>query len=128
MIPNALRNLPQLTTSFRLLKLGEAIDFRFFLPAGASSGEFRIFPKFLERAEPGDKFRADGGLGWVVMRFKGMADVIVDVRSVLLRLEIIQQGLSRGWYQGSSCLLGWLVCHPGRCVRRLAARWLIRHR
>ena len=112
---NKLPNMPQWTTSARLLKLGEAIDFRFFLPAGASSGEFRTFPKVLERAEPGDKFRADGGLGWVVMRFSGMAAVIDVHSSFLLRLEITHIRLSPRGYRGSSCLLGWLVWLPGRC-------------
>ena len=36
---NALGSEPQLTTSSRLLKLGETIDFHFYLPSGAEVGD-----------------------------------------------------------------------------------------
>ena len=36
--------MPQWTTGARLLRLGEAIDFRFFLPAGVEASGLTIFP------------------------------------------------------------------------------------
>jgi hypothetical protein len=56
---------PQWTTSSRLLKLGETIEFQFYLPEGASSNPLRIFQRYLEQAEPGDAFKAGGNLDWV---------------------------------------------------------------
>lgn len=53
------------TTSSRLLKLGESLDFRFQIPPGAASGEITIYPRYLEQADPGVEFNPDGGLGWL---------------------------------------------------------------
>jgi len=56
---------PQWTTGSRLLKLGEKIEFSFFLPAGTEPGELSIFPRYLERAHPGKAFVAGGDLAWL---------------------------------------------------------------
>jgi hypothetical protein len=56
---------PQWKTSSRLLKLGEAIDFDFYLPDGMQAGDLTIFPRYLEIAQPGEKFEAGGGLDWL---------------------------------------------------------------
>ncbi|MBI3921962.1 MAG: hypothetical protein HY318_11145 [Armatimonadetes bacterium] len=55
----------QWTTSARLLKLGESIEFRFFLPADSKSGDLEIFPRYLERARPGRAFVAGSDLNWL---------------------------------------------------------------
>ena len=60
-----LLTMPQWTTGARLLKLGEAIDFRFFLPDGVSASDLTIFPQYLERANPGAAFVAGGDLAWL---------------------------------------------------------------
>jgi len=57
--------MAQLTAGPRLLKLGEKIDFQFSLASGEEAGEFRIFPRYLEQADPGDSFTAGGDLEWV---------------------------------------------------------------
>ncbi len=57
--------MPQWTTGPRLLGLGEAIDFRFFLPAGIAASDLTIFPQYLERANPGAAFVAGGDLAWL---------------------------------------------------------------
>ena len=59
------RSSPQWTTSSRLLRLGEAIDFDFFLPDHAVSNDLVVFERYLERAEPGAAFSADGDLSWL---------------------------------------------------------------
>ena len=59
------RRLPQWVTSSRLLRLGEAIDFDFFFPDGTDSEDLVIFERYLERAEPGEAFSADGDLSWL---------------------------------------------------------------
>jgi len=56
---------PQLLTSSRLLKLGESIEFTLTIPEGGETGEFVVFPQYLERAEPGEAFVAGGDLRWV---------------------------------------------------------------
>lgn len=53
----------QWTTGPRLLKLGESIELRFSLPDGVRHRDLAVFPRYLERAEPGDAFSLDGGLG-----------------------------------------------------------------
>lgn len=58
--------LPRWTTSSRLLKLGESLDFRFQLPSGMMSSELTIYPRYLEEADPGTEFRAGGDLKWLV--------------------------------------------------------------
>ena len=60
-----LLKMPQWTTGPRLLKLGEGIAFNFFLPDGIKAEPLTIFPRYLERAEPGDAFTAGGDLGWL---------------------------------------------------------------
>ena len=60
-----LLQMPQWTTSSRLLKLGERIEFRFFLPPGIRPGGLSIFPQYLERANPGEAFVAGGDLAWL---------------------------------------------------------------
>ena len=60
-----LLKMPQWTTGSRLLKLGEQIKFYFFLPIGMSADDLVIFPKYLERANPGEKFTAGGDLEWL---------------------------------------------------------------
>ena len=53
---------PQWTAGSRLLKLGEKIEFDFFLPAGVDGGSVSVFPRYLERARPGNAFVAGGDL------------------------------------------------------------------
>ena len=60
-----LLKMPQWTTGSRLLKLGQQIKFYFFLPIGMSADDLVIFPKYLERANPGEKFTAGGDLEWL---------------------------------------------------------------
>ena len=60
-----LLKVPQWTTSPRLLKLGESIEFRFFLPPGIRPEGLSIFPRYLERANPGKAFVAGGDLAWL---------------------------------------------------------------
>ena len=59
------RSSPQWFTSSRLLRLGEAIDFDFFLPDGAISEDLVVFERYLERVDPGRAFSADGDLSWL---------------------------------------------------------------
>ena len=56
---------PQWTTSFRLLASGEKITFDFYLPDGAAARDLTIFPRYLERANPGAAFVAGGSLDWL---------------------------------------------------------------
>lgn len=56
---------PQLSTSSRLLRLGETITFRFHAPEAIACGDLEIFPRYLEQARPGNAFRAGGDLDWV---------------------------------------------------------------
>ena len=56
---------PQWATSSRLLKLGESIEFQFHLPSGSEAGELAIFPRDLERAQPGACFVPGGDLAWL---------------------------------------------------------------
>lgn len=58
-------SVPVWTTSSRLLKLGESIEFKFKLPSGLESGELRIYPRYLEQAEPGAAFKPGGDLKWL---------------------------------------------------------------
>ncbi|MAG36656.1 MAG: hypothetical protein CL878_10515 [Dehalococcoidia bacterium] len=57
--------MPQWTTGARLLRLGEEVDFQFSLPAGADASDLTIFPRYLERADPGGVFVAGGDLAWL---------------------------------------------------------------
>jgi len=57
--------VPRWTTTGRLLKPGEAVEFRFVLPEGAEGGDLTIFPRYLERARPGRAFVAGGSLDWL---------------------------------------------------------------
>ena len=52
-------------TSSRLLKLGESIEFNFRLPPGVTNGGLRIYPHYLERANPGPAFTPGGDLAWL---------------------------------------------------------------
>ncbi|NQW18753.1 MAG: hypothetical protein HQ478_14870 [Chloroflexi bacterium] len=56
---------PQLTTGPRLLKLGEAMEFQFSVPAGVDAGDLSIFPRYLEQAGSDINFSAADGLGWI---------------------------------------------------------------
>jgi len=53
------------TTSSRLLKLGEKIEFAFRLPEGSESGELTVYPRYLEQAKPGKAFIPGGDLSWL---------------------------------------------------------------
>lgn len=64
-IPATFRSQPQWLTGPRLLRMGEPIEFRFFLPVAAAPGSLEIFPRYLEQATPGEAFRPDGGLEWL---------------------------------------------------------------
>jgi hypothetical protein len=55
----------QLTTSSRLLKLGEKIEFHFHLPASIKANDVAIFPNYLERADPGEAFVPGGDMRWL---------------------------------------------------------------
>lgn len=57
--------LPLWTTSSRLLKLGESLTFRFRIPSGATDGGLKVYPQYLEQAEPGTEFTAGGDLKWL---------------------------------------------------------------
>ncbi len=59
------RTTPQWVTSSRLLRLGEAIDFEFFLPDGAVPVDLVVFERYLDRVDPGGAFSADGDLSWL---------------------------------------------------------------
>lgn len=65
MIDDRFLTSPQWITSSRLLKLGEVIEFQFYLPSGMESGDLRIYPRYLEQAEPGRAFSASGSPGWL---------------------------------------------------------------
>ncbi|MDD4891226.1 MAG: hypothetical protein PHU85_14995 [Phycisphaerae bacterium] len=60
----AIAVVPIWTTSSRLLKLGESLEFKFRLPAGAENGGLRIYPQYLEQADPGPAFKPGGDLKW----------------------------------------------------------------
>lgn len=62
---DTLRDMPQWTTTGRLLKTGEGIEFEFFLPDGITSEDLVVFPHYLERAHPGKDFVAGGDLNWL---------------------------------------------------------------
>ena len=68
--------MPQWTASSRLLKLGESIEFEFFLPSGVEPENFSIFPQYLERANPGEAFTAGGDLAWL----EGLEEERLDLR------------------------------------------------
>ena len=59
------RNQPQWRTGPRLLKLGEQIDFEFFVPPAVRAGDLQIFPQYLEHAQPADFSPTTGDLGWL---------------------------------------------------------------
>ncbi len=58
-------NKPQWTTGTRLLKLGESIRFRFFIPSGTLTGTLTIFPRYLEQADATCDFRSGTELSWL---------------------------------------------------------------
>ncbi|NQW20398.1 MAG: hypothetical protein HQ477_06700 [Chloroflexi bacterium] len=57
---------PQLTTGARLLRLGEEMEFHFYLPKDVESGSFAIFPRYLERSGASDEFQIGEGLDWLL--------------------------------------------------------------
>ncbi|MAE67380.1 MAG: hypothetical protein CMJ18_24230 [Phycisphaeraceae bacterium] len=59
------RDRPQCWTSSRLLKAGESIEFSFQVPDGCAHGRLQIFPRYLEQAEPSDRFVPGGDPVWV---------------------------------------------------------------
>ena len=61
----SLLSQPQLTTTSRLLELGESVTFEFHLAEGTEAGPLHIFPRYLERARPGKRFTAGGSLDWL---------------------------------------------------------------
>ena len=56
---------PQFATGSRLLRLGETVEFRLFLPDGIPPQDLTIFPLYLEQASPGNAFQPGGNLGWL---------------------------------------------------------------
>lgn len=56
---------PVWTTSSRLLKLGESLEFKFRLSPGVASGGLKIYPRYLEQASPGSAFKPGGDLKWL---------------------------------------------------------------
>lgn len=60
-----MRTVAQWKTSSRLLHLGEAIEFDLRVPSGVPAGDLVIFPRYLERADPGERFAAGGSLDWL---------------------------------------------------------------
>ncbi|MEI6070220.1 MAG: hypothetical protein WCS31_00390 [Verrucomicrobiae bacterium] len=61
----ATSGMPLWTTSSRLLKLGEALEFKFRLPPGVTDGGLKIYPRYLEQANPGPAFKPGGDLKWM---------------------------------------------------------------
>ncbi len=56
----------QWLTGPRLIKLGESIDFRFYLPEGMAPGELVVFPRYLEQSSGrAEGFKDDGNLDWL---------------------------------------------------------------
>lgn len=62
---NAKPGVPVWTTSSRLIKLGESMEFKFQLPRGVTSGGLKIYPQYLEHAKPGSAFKPGGDLKWL---------------------------------------------------------------
>jgi hypothetical protein len=56
---------PQWSTSSRLLRLGETIEFHFYLSNDVSTDNVSIYPRYLELAQPSGDFKADDGLSWL---------------------------------------------------------------
>jgi hypothetical protein len=65
MMTESLLKMPQWTTGSRLLKQGEKIEFHFLLPDSTEAEDLTIFPRYLERANPGKAFVAGGDLAWL---------------------------------------------------------------
>lgn len=64
-IPQEFKSQPQWLTSSRLLRIGESIEFRFFLSEGIQAGTLTVFKCYLEQATPDSAFQPGGGLGWL---------------------------------------------------------------
>ncbi|MHB1457637.1 MAG: LamG domain-containing protein [Armatimonadota bacterium] len=61
-----MENAAQMRTSYRLLKLGESIEFTLSAPDGAAASKsLYIYPRYLEAAKPGKSFTPRGDLKWV---------------------------------------------------------------
>lgn len=57
---------PQLLAGPRLLKLGEGVEFRCFVPDGTEAGDLAIFPRYLEQSGArAESFKDDGQLDWL---------------------------------------------------------------
>lgn len=53
------------TTSSRLLKCGESLEFKFQLPPGVASGGLRIYSRYLEQANPDSESEPGRDLKWL---------------------------------------------------------------
>ncbi|MHB1002183.1 MAG: LamG domain-containing protein [Armatimonadota bacterium] len=62
---NSPKQQAQMKTSYRLLKIGESIDFMFDLPEGMKYSQLSIYPRYLEMAKPGKLYSAGDDLKWV---------------------------------------------------------------
>ncbi|MEI6168210.1 MAG: hypothetical protein WCS52_13575 [bacterium] len=62
---NTKPRVPVWTTTSRLVKTGESLEFKFWLPPGIESGGLRIYPQYLEQGEPGLAFKPGGDLKWL---------------------------------------------------------------
>ncbi len=83
---------PFWTTTSRLLCLGESIEFRFHLPPGADAGQLRIYPRYLEQADPGEAFQAGGDLRWLARLPSEPAPLIREGSAAVFRYRPEQTG------------------------------------
>jgi hypothetical protein len=76
---------PQWTTGSRLLKLGESIQFRFYVPSGTDGGKLEILPHFLENASAADRFDPnDGEKPWLAGQKSIPIKLAFDDRTALV--------------------------------------------
>ena len=107
--------MPQWTTGARLLKLGEAVDFRFFLPAGVPASDLTIFPQYLERANPGAAFVAGGDLAWLdALESEQHALSFADGQATLTYRPPVPRQLPRPLAGRRRAVLPLLLGHRGR--------------
>ncbi len=85
---------PQLITSARLLKLGEEITLTFRVPPQVTDSELEIFPRYLESADPGSRYRAGGNLDWI----NALPHETVPVNAVDGRAEVRYRPAACGSY------------------------------
>jgi hypothetical protein len=76
--------MPVWTTSSRLLKLGESLEFKFRLPPGAASGGLKIYPQYLEQADPGAAFQPGGNLKWLERLPSEQPPLVFDAQQAAL--------------------------------------------